>query len=339
MEKESLMYKNAVIIGKFMPLHKGHIHMVEFAKGVCENLTILVDCLDGQSLSTQQRVDVIKKTFPDSHIKVKGLKKEMPQSPDDHVDFWNIWRSEIVKNTPKDLDVIIGAMDYIKDLSRVLSINFLMIDKQRSFMPISATEIRKDPISNWKYLAPHSRSLFTKKITIVGGESTGKTTLAKNLADFYETIWVPEYARTAIEEDEGCSLETFNKILIGQESLMESMTQHAENGLIFNDTDLLATKIWFKKMFPNDYLKESKNMKELILKTKSDLYILTNNKVDWKSDEVRFYPKKEDRDWFEKEFEDILMKNNFPYLKLKTHSLSDRVLEVDNYLKGLKNGK
>ena len=34
-----------------------------------------------------------------------------------------------------------------------------------------------------------------KKIVILGPESTGKSTLCKELAEHYKTLWCPEYAR------------------------------------------------------------------------------------------------------------------------------------------------
>jgi len=37
------------------------------------------------------------------------------------------------------------------------------------------------------------------KIAIVGPESTGKSTMSKWLADYYKTIWVPEFAREYCE--------------------------------------------------------------------------------------------------------------------------------------------
>lgn len=327
------MYKSGVVIGKFMPLHKGHVHMLEFAKNTCEHLTILVDHLDGETISANKRVEVLKKTFPDSKITVKKVSKKMPQSPDEHPAFWDIWREEIRQNSPDNLDVIVGAMDYVKDLANVLSVDFLMIDKQRNFMPISATEIRDNPIKNWKYLAPHSKELFVKKVVVIGGESTGKTTLTKALADSFETVWVPEYARTAIEEDNKCDLSTFQKIINGQHSLMTAMLPHAHNGVIFYDTDLLATEIWLRKMFPKSHTKMNQELFQLTQTKKPDLYVLTNNEVDWISDDVRFYPENENREWFINEFEQELIKRKLPYIKLKSASLEERVQEVNDAIK------
>lgn len=38
------------------------------------------------------------------------------------------------------------------------------------------------------------------KIAIYGPESTGKTTLAKQLATHFNTVWAPEFARDYLQE-------------------------------------------------------------------------------------------------------------------------------------------
>ena len=39
----------------------------------------------------------------------------------------------------------------------------------------------------------------SKRIVIIGPESTGKTALCKKLSEYYKTVWVPEYAREYVE--------------------------------------------------------------------------------------------------------------------------------------------
>lgn len=327
------MYKSGVVIGKFMPLHKGHLHMLEFAKNSCKKLTILVDHLVGETIPVDKRVEILKESFPDANITIKPMSKKMPQAPSEHSLFWNIWKEEIASQTPDDLDVIVGAMDYIKDLSKLLMIDFLMIDKQRNFVPISATQIRENPLKNWDFLAPASKQLFLKKIVVVGGESTGKTTLTKALAEAYGTVWVPEYARTAIEEDEKCDLSTFRKIINGQSSLLKSMQPHSQNGLIFCDTDLMATEVWLQKMYPDSHTQMNQDLYRSILEQRADLYVLTNNDIEWEKDNVRFYPNDKERQWFMKTFEECLKKMDVPYLKLTTRSLEERLAEVNEKIK------
>ena len=40
-----------------------------------------------------------------------------------------------------------------------------------------------------------------KKFVVIGPESTGKSTLCSQLAAYYKTNWVPEYAREYLEKN------------------------------------------------------------------------------------------------------------------------------------------
>lgn len=55
-------------------------------------------------------------------------------------------------------------------------------------------------MSYWEYLEPCVRAHFAKRVSVLGAESTGTTTLARHLAEYYRTIWVPEYGRDYCEK-------------------------------------------------------------------------------------------------------------------------------------------
>ena len=42
------------------------------------------------------------------------------------------------------------------------------------------------------------------KVVLFGPESTGKTTLSRHLARYYNSVWVPEYARAYLQDMERC---------------------------------------------------------------------------------------------------------------------------------------
>src|SRR6478609_292583 len=46
-----------------------------------------------------------------------------------------------------------------------------------------------------KYFSLRDRTHMLKKIVAIGPESTGKSSLCKQLAEHYNTLWCPEYAR------------------------------------------------------------------------------------------------------------------------------------------------
>ena len=88
-----MKYKNGLVLGKFMPPHKGHEYLFRFAKEYCENLTIIVDCLKEQTISPELRKSWIEELV--TGVNVIALNKFMPQSPNEIENFWEIWKQEI----------------------------------------------------------------------------------------------------------------------------------------------------------------------------------------------------------------------------------------------------
>jgi NadR type nicotinamide-nucleotide adenylyltransferase len=70
-----------------------------------------------------------------------------------------------------------------------------MVDRARAAVPVSGTLIRSDPLAYLEFLEPCVRAYFVRRVVLIGAESTGKTTLAQQLAERFNTTWVPEYGR------------------------------------------------------------------------------------------------------------------------------------------------
>jgi nicotinamide riboside kinase len=87
-----------------------------------------------------------------------------------------------------------------------------------------------------------------------GPESTGKTTLAIQLADHYKTAWVPEFARDYLQEkwDKSqliCDVNDMLPIAYGQ-TKFENYSLSIANKYLFCDTNLLVTKV-FSEVYYN----------------------------------------------------------------------------------------
>ena len=141
------------------------------------------------------------------------------------------------------------------------------------------------------------------KIAILGPESTGKTVLAEQLAVYFQSEWVPEYAREYIEKltspyeyDDICNIA--NK-QIEKEKEVDNQTSLAE--YVFFDTELIITKVWFLYRFGKapDFLTEQLNSGYF------DLYLLCSPDLPWEPDPVREHG--EDREfffnWYKREIE------------------------------------
>lgn len=154
------------------------------------------------------------------------------------------------------------------------------------------------------------------KVVLFGPESTGKTTLSKQLARYYNTVWAPEFAREYLQkkwnnERKTCEADDIIPIAIGQMEIENRLSKKADKILIC-DTDLLETKVYSEEYYGGfvDPILD-KAAKE----NTYDLYLLTFIDTPWEEDDLRDRPELR-REMFDA-FENTLKKYNRPYLLLE----------------------
>ncbi|MFK7948086.1 MAG: AAA family ATPase [Saprospiraceae bacterium] len=149
-----------------------------------------------------------------------------------------------------------------------------------------------------------------KKIVFIGPESTGKSTLAEQLAKYYRTTWVEEYARSYIDKLNR-PYEESDLITIAQGQLLaEAKKEKEANEVLFCDTDLIVIEIWSTVK----YGKCDKWTLEQIKQCHYDLYFLCGTDVPWEYDEQREHP--EFREELFEMYESKLIEYNKKYIKL-----------------------
>lgn len=122
-----------------------------------------------------------------------------------------------------------------------------------------------------------------KRIVLIGAESTGKTELVERLSKHFETNFVPEYAREYIEKlNTSYTYEDVEYIARKQVELEEEKYKKA-NKVLFYDTYLIITKVWFKLV----YNKIPNWINQKIEDNNIDLFLLCNNDIQWIPDSVR----------------------------------------------------
>lgn len=154
------------------------------------------------------------------------------------------------------------------------------------------------------------------KIVLFGPESTGKTTLSRQLARHYNTVWAPEFAREYLQdkwnnERKTCQKEDLLPIAIGQMNLENNLAKKADKVLIC-DTDLLETKVYSEEYY-GGFVEEE--LDEAAKKNTYDLYLLTYIDTPWEEDDLRDRP--ELRLEMFTAFENALKSHNKPYILLK----------------------
>lgn len=121
------------------------------------------------------------------------------------------------------------------------------------------------------------------KIVITGPESTGKTTLAEQLAAHYMGDFVPEYARQYVENLQRPYV--FDDVeIIARKQLADYLAyEKRKNRIVFFDTYLIITKVWFDVVFKQS----PKWITEHLENCKVDLFLVCNTDIPWVADSVR----------------------------------------------------
>ncbi len=172
------------------------------------------------------------------------------------------------------------------------------------------------------------------KVVFFGPESTGKTTLAKTLAEKYNTQWVPEYMRDYLQEKwdvYGERISQDDLLPIAQGQIQNENEKAAlANSYLFCDTNLRELKVYCEYYYdgycPEPILKACEN-------EKYDHYFLTQIDVPWEKDDLRDRPA--DRSTLFCTFESELITNHLPYTLLEG-SLEERIHKAIQVLQTLK---
>lgn len=171
-----------------------------------------------------------------------------------------------------------------------------------------------------------------KRIALLGPESTAKSTLAEQLALYYQTQWVKEYAREYLSMiNRKYTLEDIISISKEQIAIEQKLIQSAKD-LIFVDTEFINTKVWCLDVFNTcpEFISEQ------ITTHRYDLYLLTFPDLPWEPDPLRENPNRRDYffNWYEKELQEI----NAQYVIIKgigKERFSNALNAVENFKIGL----
>jgi len=163
--------------------------------------------------------------------------------------------------------------------------------------------------------------LALKKIVVIGPESTGKSTLCGYLADYYNTLWCPEFARQYLL-DNGTTYTIDDLITIAkgqldaaQKHIAALQSQIDQTGIVkplIIDTDMYVMKVWSEYVFgtcPTFILDE-------INKQDFDLYLLCKPDIPWVKDELREYPDEKPRQELFQIYKDILINQQTPWVEI-----------------------
>ena len=180
-----------VVIGKFYPPHRGHLHLIRSALAGADEVTVIVCEHARQRLPGALRAAWLREMEPRARVIVVA-----DTLPADDSRSWAAYVRAICGFVP---DLVFTSETYGDAFARFLGARHVLVDLERRTVPVSATVIRRDPLAHWEHLEPCARAFFARRVCVVGAESSGTTTLASDLAAHYRTVWVPEFGREHFE--------------------------------------------------------------------------------------------------------------------------------------------
>lgn len=303
-------FKNGLALGKFMPIHNGHVHMIREAAKECETVHVMVCSRLCEPIDGYRRFRWAEFIFnDDDNINVIHCPDENPQYPEDDENFWQIWHDSVYSYIP-ELDAVFASEDYVVPFAECLNVTPVMVDKDREAFPVSGTDIRRSPFDYWEFIPDEIKDYFRLKVAIVGPESSGKSTLAKQLARRFDGDTVEEYGREYCETTPAADLQPEDFGHIANEQWVRNSIAYmsSDKKYLFIDTEAIVTRT-FLHMYGrmhNWYADDAKSEtfeyyldrlnKIIDIQTQEyDLYIITYPDLPWDDDGTRDFNDKKDR--------------------------------------------
>jgi HTH-type transcriptional repressor of NAD biosynthesis genes len=214
-------FRRGLVVGKFSPLHRGHELLIDTARSACDEVLVLsysqpefARCgVAARERWLRSRCPGVQALVLDddrlAHLcAARGLPPRcLPanDAPDDvQRHFVGRLLLDLLGTT---VDAVFtsetygdGFADSLTGQFRALqpshaAVAHVCADKARVQVPVSGTAVRADPAAWRTMVAPEVYADLLPRLCLLGGESSGKTTLAEALATRLQTAWVAEYGR------------------------------------------------------------------------------------------------------------------------------------------------
>ncbi|EPB0882634.1 multifunctional transcriptional regulator/nicotinamide-nucleotide adenylyltransferase/ribosylnicotinamide kinase NadR [Yersinia enterocolitica] len=332
--------KVGVVFGKFYPLHTGHIYLIQRACSQVDELHIILcydeprdlELFENSSMSQQptvsDRLRWLLQTFKyQKNIHIHSF-DENGIEPYPH--GWDVW-SRGVKKFMNEKGIVPNFI-YSSESQDAphyreqFGIETILIDPERSFMNISGRQIRRDPFRYWDYIPTEVKPFFVRTVAILGGESSGKSTLVNKLANIFNTTSAWEYGRDYVfshlgGDEMALQYSDYDKIALGQAQYVDFSVKYA-NKVAFIDTDFVTTQAFCKKYEG----REHPFVQALIDEYRFDLVILLENNTPWVADGLRSLGSDRERKSFQNLLEQMLRSNNIEYIHVESADYDERFL-------------
>ncbi len=315
----------AFVLLTALPPTVGHLQLVRFASELEDEVHVLVCTQPGEPFPAE-RVEAIRQATADlPGVRIHGFHRTVPQEPADAPDFWPMWRALLREHGLQDGDTIVASEPYGAALAQAAGGVFVPYDVERSTTPVRAVDVRRDPVGRFGDILAEFQPMLRRRITVLGAESTGKTTLSRQLAEALPGHWLPEWARPYLEGTPTPDV-THERMLViwrAQRALQRSALALRDRAFIVQDTDLFATvgfwELWDPATVPDGLRADASA-------DRSDLYLVTRSDIPFEPDPLRYGG--DARETSDAYWIDLAERFGLPYRVIQSTTPADRLAEA-----------
>ncbi len=138
------------------------MHLIETAQRRVDHLTVLVCSLQREPIPGALRYQWVRELYPT--VNVQHSTEEVPQYPEEHPDFWNIWLNIIRRYVPTGPDYVFTSEAYGDPLAAILGARHICVDIDRKIFPVSGTAVRENPRAHWALIPPPVQDYYTQQL-------------------------------------------------------------------------------------------------------------------------------------------------------------------------------
>lgn len=264
-----MKYVTGLVVGKFCPLHRGHELVILQALKHCRKVVVLSYTSEDYENCTMKNRELWLKNFAEREGVVDRLSINvvypwanlLDSSPEfAHRSFCAEYLLKMLETTVQAVftSEVYGdgfarhLSEYFSlELNQEINVDHVLVDFSRTAVPVSGTMLREalkeeDYDLTDRFVSNYVSAFFAKKILFLGGESTGKSTIVKELAHRFHSDFVPEFGRELYDLRNGKLMyEDFEYIAKTQlQREHDVATNFGTTSFLFCDTSPLTTAFY-----------------------------------------------------------------------------------------------
>ena len=308
--------KVGICFGGYCPMHQGHLDVIMRAKKENDVCFVVVCGYDNEprsweiNLNLDERYHLINNFFCNDEqivvLKINDTELGIDESMSDH--NWTVWQNKVkelifgnvhwrgpyikyqkIDEITSDITWYVAEPFYKTSIERnnVMNGKVILIDKLN---PVSGTLIRNNPIKYWNKISKPFKPYLCKNILIIGTASEGKSTLVRDISNYFDIPHAYEYGRGYMEDrdmqDTDLTVDDFKEFLKGQISICNNFRTQSKNGIFISDTDNCVTLMYAKAYSSNPEMQINEDDYKVLYNEAKRLH--KNSKFKW--DHIFVFP-------------------------------------------------